>query len=556
MLHFSRSKVIAIILTCLIAAVLAMPNLFSADTVKSWPNWIPKSQMPLGLDLRGGAHLLFEMNADELKADWLKNVREDARKALLSKKIRYNGVGVTPNHVVVRLLRPEDAEAALTELRRINEPIGNALLGTAGNMLDFQQTAPGVIQIKPTDPGLQHRIASAASAVIETINRRINGLGTAEATVVRQGRDRILIQYPGLSDTKTLKQLVGQTAKMSFHEVHRDLPGAVARQQGRVPAGYKIYCVAPEERPDPNAPPRDFKQECAEGKLEVELLRETPEVPGEDLVDAQQGFDQRTNEPVINFRFNQKGARAFGRYTAQNVGRRFAIVLDDLVISAPVIRTEILGGSGQISGSFTVDSASRLALQLRSGALPAKLTVVEERTVGPSLGADSIQAGQMAAMIGAIGVAGFMIFAYGLFGIFAMVSVLVNLLMVVAAMSLLGSTLTLPGIAGLVLTIGMAVDANVLIYERIREELRSGKSTIMAIDAGFQRALATILDFNLTTLIAALVMFWLGSGPIRGFAVTLSIGILTTVFTAFTVTRLQAAGWLSRQNERKVPAPL
>ncbi|MGE0626334.1 MAG: protein translocase subunit SecD [Hyphomicrobiaceae bacterium] len=557
MLHFSRIKIAMIVATCLLAAVLTLPNFFSQATVAAWPSWAPHSRMPLGLDLRGGAHLLFEMDANELKTDWMKNLREDARKALLSQKIGYNGVGVTSNNVVVRLRSADDAEKALTELRRLNEPIGNALLGSSGNMLEIEQTGPTTIILKPTDAGLQSRISGAAGAVIETINRRINGLGTAEATVVRQGQDRILIQYPGLSDTQRLKEIVGETALLSFHEVSRDLSGEAAKAQGRVPAGYKIYCGVPEdERNSGKQLSRDeLDRECKAGHLPLYLLRETPVVRGEDLVDARQGFDGRTNEPVINFRFNQKGSREFGKFTANNIGRPFAIVLDNIVLSAPVIRSEIFG-SGQISGNFTVETADKLALQLRSGALPAKLTVVEERTVGPSLGGDSIRAGEISSLIGAVGVSAFMIFAYGLFGIFAMVSVLFNMLMIVAAMSLLGSTLTLPGIAGLVLTIGMAVDSNVLIYERIREELRSGKPTISAIDAGFQRAFGTILDSNLTTLIAGLVMFWLGSGPIRGFAVTLSIGIITTVFTAFTITRLQAAMWLSWQNERKVPAPL
>jgi protein-export membrane protein SecD len=558
MLHFSRSKIVMIVLACLLSIALVFPNFFDKQTVETWPKWVPRAQMPLGLDLRGGAHVLFEMDSASLKKDWLQNLREEARKALLTAKIGYNAVAVTPDSVQVRLRRPEDQEAALRELKKINEPIGNALLGTSASALEIKATAPGTIVIQPTEAGLTHRITSAASAVIETINRRINGLGTAEATVVRQGRDRILIQYPGLSDTTELKRLVGDTAKLSFHEVNSSLSGLQAKQQGRIPAGYKLYCGLPEDdrNQQTTISDEDFKKDCSDGKLPLYLLRETPVVPGEDLVDAQQGFDQRTNEPVINFRFNQKGARTFGRFTTQNVGRPFAIVLDDKVLSAPVIRTEILGGSGQISGSFSVESANRLAVQLRSGALPAKLTAVEERTVGPSLGADSIRAGEVAALIGATAVTAFMVFAYGLFGVFAIVAVVINLFMIVAAMSVLGSTLTLPGIAGLVLTIGMAVDANVLIYERIREELRNGKSPISAIDSGFSRALGTIIDSNLTTLIAGLVMFWLGSGPIRGFAVTLSIGILSTVFTAFTVTRLLVALWLKRQNQRKVPAPL
>ncbi|NOU06281.1 MAG: protein translocase subunit SecD, partial [Hyphomicrobiaceae bacterium] len=274
------------------------------------------------------------------------------------------------------------------------------------------------------------------------------------------------------------------------------------------------------------------------------------------LADAQPGFDQRTNEPLISFRFNQAGARIFGRATQENVGRRFAIVLDNKVISAPVIREPILGGTGQISGNFDVASANRLAVLLRSGALPAPLTIVEERTVGPSLGADSIRAGKIATYIGAALVVGFMLFAYGLFGIFAIIAVAVNIAMIVAVMGWLGASLTLPGIAGILLTIGMAVDANVLIYERIREELRNKKTPIAAIEAGFNRAFSTIVDANLTTLIAGIVMFMLGSGPIKGFAVTLSLGIITTVFTAFTVTALLVSWWVASHSSKKIPAPL
>jgi preprotein translocase subunit SecD len=302
-----------------------------------------------------------------------------------------------------------------------------------------------------------------------------------------------------------------------------------------VPLGYKIF----------DSSDRDA------GAPQEYVLAESAVVLGEDLEDAQPGFDQRTNEPIISFRFNTAGARKFGRFTQDNVGRPFAILLDDTVISAPVIREAILGGTGQISGSFTVESANNLAIQLRSGALPAKLTVVEERTVGPSLGADSIEAGKIAGLVGLTATAIMTILAYGTFGVYAVVGLMVHGILILALMSAIGTTLTLPGIAGFVLTIAMAVDANVLIYERIREELRSGKTAIAAIDAGFQRAFVTILDSQLTTLAAALIMFWLGSGPIRGFAVTLSLGILTSVFAAVTITRLLVALWLKNAKSSK-----
>lgn len=533
MLHFEPWKKIAIVLTCIAGLIFALPNFFSKETVAGWPDWLPKRQLSLGLDLRGGAHLLLSMDTNELKKNWLETIRDDARKQLREAKIGAEGLGVAGDAVQIRLTKPDQTEAALKELRKLAQPTGNLLLGTGGQDIDVASTEPGVIVLRPTAEGLRNRVSNAASAAIETVNRRVNSLGTAESTVVRQGQDRILIQYPGIEDTKQLKDLIGQTAKLTFHAVHPQVSAEEATRT-RAPAGYKVYADAENEG----------------GGY---LLQETPVVSGEDLDDAQPGFDSRTNEPVINFRFNQSGARKFGRFTQDNVGVPFAIVLDEKVLSAPVIREPILGGSGQISGSFTVETANNLAVQLRSGALPTKLTIVEERTVGPSLGADSIEAGKLAGVIGGVATILLTIFAYGTFGIFAVVGLIVHALLTVGIMTLIGSTLTLPGIAGLVLGIAMAVDANVLIYERIREELRIGKSPIAAIDAGFTRAFVTIADSQLTTLACALVMFWLGSGPIRGFAVTLTIGICTSIFASVTVVRLLISYWLRSVTQTRKP---
>jgi protein-export membrane protein SecD len=541
MLHFSRVKMIAILLTCLVSILFALPNLFTKEQLASWPRFVPTKQMPLGLDLQGGAHLLLAMDTEELRKEWLQTLRDDARRTLRDAKIFPTGVGIVGNQVRVQLAKPEEADAGVRELRKLLQPLGNALLGTSSDDISITKGEGGILFVAPTPQGLHQRVINAAGAAIETVNRRINALGTAESTVVRQGADRILVQYPGLSDTKILKDLLGQTAKLSFHDVHPTMTAEEARQ-GRVPSGYRIYPAS--ERGDEQGVSY--------------LLRETPVVPGDNLVDAQPGFDQRTNEPIISFRFDQSGARRFGRFTQENVNRPFAIVLDDKVLSAPVIREPILGGSGQISGSFTVETANTLAVQLRSGALPVKLTIVEERTVGPSLGADSVAAGQLAGIIGGIATIAFMTIAYGTFGIFAVLALMMNAMMVVALMSAVGTTLTLPGIAGLVLTVGMAVDANVIIYERIREELRAGKSPVNAIDAGFARAITTIMDSQLTTFAAAVIMFWLGSGPIRGFAVTLSIGIFTSIFTAITVTRLLVALWLrgARARPGRIEVPI
>lgn len=533
MLRITRWKIIAIVATCLASLVLSIPNFFSKETVDGWPNWLPKKQMSLGLDLRGGAHLLLSMDVNEVRKDWLENLRDDARRRLRDAKIGVAGVGIQGNAIQVRVAKPEETEAAVKELRGMIQQLGSALLGTIGNDIDVQKGEGGLITVQPTEAGLQERVSSAISASIETVRRRIDSMGTAEASVVRQGRDRVLVQFPGLQETTPLKALIGETAKLSFHEEHPSMSGEEAKAT-RPPPGYKIY---------PSAEREGF----------LYLLRETPVVRGDQLVDSQPGFDQRTNEPIISFRFNQSGARTFGKFTSDNVGRPFAIVLDDKVLSSPVIREPILGGSGQISGSFTIESANKLAVQLRSGALPARLTIVEERTVGPSLGADSIEAGTMATLIGFLGVGIFMVMGYGLFGFFAIIALAVNIALIIDALSLLQATLTLPGIAGIVLTMGMSVDANVLINERIRDELRVGKTPIAALDAGFTRAYGTIFDTNMTGLLAALILIWFGSGPVRGFGVTLAIGIIASAFTATTVTRYLVASWLRMTRPKTIP---
>ncbi len=530
MLHFERWKIIAILGTIFGAILCALPNFMSKETLQSWPSFLPARTMPLGLDLQGGAHLLLALDTKELEKDWLNTLREDARKTLRDAKIGFSAIGIAGDTLQVRLVKPEETDRALKDLRKLVQPIGNMMLGTSGNDVEVEKGAEaGLILVKPTAYGMRERVSHAAAASIETINRRVNALGTAESTVVRQGTDRVLVQYPGLSDTTQLKELIGKTAKLSFHAVHPTVTADEAKLS-RAPMGYKVYEADERERD--------------EGYPSAYVLQETPVVQGDDLVDSQPGFDQQTNAPIISFRFNQAGARKFGNFSKDHVGEPFAIVLDDKVISAPVIREAILGGSGQISGNFTVESANNLAIQLRSGALPAKLTIVEERTVGPSLGADSIEAGQLAGVVGMIATVILTVLAYGTFGVYAVLGLMVHGILILALMSLIGTTLTLPGIAGFVLTIAMAVDANVLIYERMREELRAGKTAIAAIEAGFQKAFVTILDSQLTTLAAAVIMFWLGSGPIRGFAVTLSLGILTSVFAAVTVTRLLVALWV------------
>jgi protein-export membrane protein SecD len=543
MLHFSRAKTLAIIAACLAGLLAAIPNFFDKKRVLTWPFPFNKS-VNLGLDLQGGAHFLLGMETSVLKRDWMNNILDETRQKMRGKFVLTDPARVRDGRVIVSLQKPEDVEAALKELRTIAQPLETANLGgTVTTTIDVKRDG-NIITLTPTEPGLVEREGKGIAAAIETLRRRLDPEGTREMTVVRQGRDRIMIQIPGVEDPNLVleyKKRIEQTAKMTFHGVHPTATPEDARQ--RPVPGYKIF------------PPQKTPEGVASRESD-ELLEERSVIGGELLADAQPGFDQRTNEPLVSFRFNQAGARQFGRYTQENTGRRFAIVLDNEVISAPVIREPILGGTGQISGSFTVESANRLAILMRSGALPAPLTIVEERTVGASLGADSIDAAKKAIAIGALLVIGFMLFAYGQFGIFAIFAVVFNIALILAIMGWFGFSLTLPGIAGVLLTIGMAVDANVLIYERIREELRNGSTPISAIEKGFDRAFGTIIDSNLTTLIAGIVMFWLGSGPIKGFAVTLCLGILTTVFTAYTVTRLFVSWWLAGQPGKRIEAPL
>jgi preprotein translocase subunit SecD len=370
------------------------------------------------------------------------------------------------------------------------------------------------------------------------VRKRIDETGVREPTIQRQGDDRILVQLPGLDDPERVKQLLGKTAKMSFHLVdHRVSPSDALR--GNVPPGTKILPSIDEIGSD--------------GRPRVYAVRKRVMVSGDNLIDAQPTIDQRDNQPVVSFRFDASGGKRFGDVTQANVNRPFAIVLDGTVISAPVIREPILGGSGIISGNFTTQTAQDLALLLRAGALPAPLTILEERSVGPGLGADSIAAGKIASIIGLVAVIIFMVVVYGLFGAMADVALAVNMLLIGGALSLMQATLTLPGIAGIVLTIGMAVDANVLIFERIREEVRVGRTPISAVDAGYSRAITTIIDANVTTLIAAILLYIFGSGPVRGFAVTLAIGIVTSMFTAIMLTRLLVVTWLRRTRPQSLP---
>jgi preprotein translocase subunit SecD len=529
MLFFSRWKVAVILLTAGIICLFAVPNFFSENTLRNWPSWAQR-HIVLGLDLQGGSSLLLEVDVNAVRKDKLQAISDDVLRILRQNRIQFTGRAIKGNSVEVRITRDSDVENAVSKLRELSQPVSSVMGSTGQRSVDISESG-GLITLTPTEPALVERVRQTVDQSIQIIERRVNELGLVEPIIQRQGASRILVQVPGLQDPSRLKEIIGKTAKLDFRMV--DLS------------------MTPEQALA-SRPPADSEILDGEGGSKY-LIDKRVLVSGGDLVDAQPGFDQRNGQPIVNFRFNSSGARKFAEVTKANVGKPFAIVLDNKVISAPVINEPIPGGAGQISGNFTVQSANDLAILLRAGALPAPLTVVEERTVGPGLGQDSINAGERAAYAGAALVVIFMLVTYGLFGLFANIAVAVNVAMIFGLLSLLGATLTLPGIAGIVLTVGIAVDSNVLIYERIREEVRAGRTAISAIDAGFTRALATILDSNITTFIAAAVLFYIGTGPVRGFAVTLGIGILTSLFTAFTLTRLIVAYWVRLWRPRTVP---
>ncbi len=531
MVQFSRWQLLAVLAVVLLGLAFAAPNLLPRQVSESLPSWLPNQQVNLGLDLQGGSSLLLEVDMEAVFEEELGNLVDTVRSELRRERIGYTGLRSEGDSVYFTLRDPAQAEAAREALSNF---VGDALLTVDGDS--------GAGEIRLIDQVKQERQSSVLQQSIEIVRRRIDELGTREPSIQRQGDERILVQVPGVENPERLIDLLGQTAQLSFRMVNEEVRPGV----DPVPPGSELL---PMEEGQSGA----SQSEPAQPGRQI-VVRKRILVSGENLTDAQPTFQD--GQPVVSFRFDSTGAQRFGQVTQENVGRPFAIVLDDKVISAPVIREPILGGSGVISGNFSVQEAQDLALLLRAGALPAPLTVIEQRSVGPGLGADSIRAGELAAVLGMILVMVFMGASYGLFGLFANLALLVNLVLILAALSGLQATLTLPGIAGIVLTIGMAVDANVLIFERIREEARLGRGPVSAIDAGYKRALTTIIDSNLTTLIAALLLFQFGSGPIRGFAVTLAIGILTSLFTAIMVTRLLVVAWLRRRRTAAKALPI
>ena len=530
MLHFQTWKIALIVLVCAFGVIFSVPNLLPVSTLEALPGFLPKRQVSLGLDLRGGSHLLLEVDFGAALKERLNNVIDGARTALRNARIGYTGLNVEGDKVVLALRDFDQikGQGRVEEVEKLFRDLDPDLVPTIGS--------DGQVTLRYSDIAMTARRKAAVDQSIEIIRRRVDETGTKEPTIQRQGEDRILVQLPGIDNPEHVKQLLGRTAKMTFQLVDTAVLPEEA-QRGRLPPGDEILPAESDAR--------------RPGLPQNYVVRKRVMVSGDTLVDAQPTF--QNNEPVVSFKFDSVGGRRFGDATKENVGKPFAIVLDNKVISAPVIREPILGGSGIISGSFTAQSATDLALLLRAGALPAPLIILEERTVGPDLGADSIKAGTTACIVGVVLVIIFMVVFYGLFGIFADIALFFNMAIMIGCLTLLGATLTLPGIAGIALTMGMAVDANVLIYERIREEMRSGRSMLSSLDAGFKRAFGTILDSHVTTLVAGALLYELGSGPVKGFAVTLSIGVLTSLFSAILVTRLQIVSWLHRFRPKIIP---
>ena len=553
MLQIDPWKRIVILGLCALGFLLASPNLFynrveahndaaiaieraggavtpeQQAALDRWPGWLPSGLVNLGLDLRGGAHLLGEVHTAEVYKSRMDALWPELRRVLSEQRGTIGGIRRVPapdGILRVEVENQDQMQAAVTAARTLANPIASL---TGAGQSDLAITAQGnVLTVQLSDAEKRLTDDRTIQQSLEIVRRRVDEVGTREPTIVRQGENRIVIQVPGIGSAEELKALIGTTAKLTFNPV----VGTGTDPNSRPGLGNVIL-------PD------------AENPNFFYTIEETPVVTGEELTDAMPGTDQN-GAPSVDFRFNPQGARKFGAYTSANIGQPFAIVLDGQVISAPVIRQAITAGSGQISGSMNYDEANRLAVLLRAGALPAQMTFLEERTIGPELGQDSIEAGRLGGIVGTVGVVAYMIASYGLFGVFASIAVLVNVVLILAIMSMMGAVLTLPGIAGIVLTVGMAVDANVIIYERIREELRNGRRVATAIGNGFSEAMSAIIDANVTTFIAALVMFFLGSGPVKGFAVTLTIGLVTSVFTAIFLTRLMIVLWVERRRPKEL----
>ncbi len=532
MLDFPRWKVISISLLLAFGVLMSLPSLFFGESHKYWPSFLPDETINLGLDLSGGSHILLEADPADVGETRLQTMEESVRAEMRRASPRINIGDISRKDGVLSFMVRDSTQVDAAREALLPLTTGAGLTGQRDWDIEVRDDTRFVVS--PTSAGLDNAVDNAMDTATDVIRRRIDEMGTREPTIIRQGDTRIVVQVPGLEDPEALKELLGKTAKLEFKLVDFEAdPNAVAA--GRPPVGSQIFPYPDNPAGVPNI-----------------AVKRLGGISGDKLTDAGQGFDQETNAPVVNITFDTEGGAKFARLTQNNVGRPFAIILDGEVLSAPNINEPILGGSAQISGNFTVEGANQLSIALRSGALPVELQVVEERTVGPDLGADSIRKGMIAAIIGTAAVLAFMIVTYGRFGLYANFALTLNLFLILGVMAIFNATLTLPGIAGFILTVGSAVDANVLINERIREERRRGRRVVQAVEVGYKEASRAIFDANITNVIAGLLLFIFGSGPVRGFAVVLIIGIITSVFTAVVVTRMLVALWLRRTRPQEL----
>jgi preprotein translocase subunit SecD len=523
MVQFKKWQLYLVILFSVFAIVFSLPNFFSKNVLKKFPSFIPSEQVILGLDLQGGSYLLIEVDTESVVSENLESFSDGIRLSLRKNKIPYSRFNIKNNNIFFNIKNEKKKE----ELSKI--------LSKYSQDISFEYIDDKLIKIFFNNQKIKNIQDTSVSQSIEVVRRRVDEYGTKEPTIQRQGLNRILLELPGITDPERLKKLLGKTAKLTLQIIDDDISSDELRS-GKSKPGINVY-------------ESDTEVDLLEKPL-LYAVKKKKTISGDLLINAFPTVDN--GSPVVSFEFNNKGGRKFGKITTDNIGKRLAIILDKKVISSPNIREPITGGRGIITGQFTFQEATDLSMLLRAGALPAPLNIIEERTVGPSLGADSIKSGKFASILGFFLIIIFMFLIYGIFGIFANIALIFNLLILLAILTLIKSTLTLPGIAGIVLTIGMAVDANVLIFERIKEEIKHNLSPIATIDIGYKEAFKTIVDANITTLIAAIMLFGLGSGPVKGFAVTLSIGILTSMFTAIMFTRILILIWLRKKSPERI----
>ncbi|MGD0190135.1 MAG: protein translocase subunit SecD [Rhizomicrobium sp.] len=528
------------IVTAIIVAagiLFALPNALPGWVVAKMPAWLPRNSVTLGLDLQGGSSILLEVGIDQVYKDQLVTLTGDIRVRLRKANIGYKNLETKTDQVSVQIIDPARYDDAKSILNDLNPAVGGSMLTVGQRAYDVTEPGGNAVVLKMTDPYKASTLQTTMSDSLETVRKRIDSLGTREPTITQEGDSRIVVQVPGLDDPSRLIKLLGKTGKMTFQLVD-DSADIQQAARGVVPIGDELLQMQDKDRNGQSLPPMVVERRII--------------VNGVHLKVARPDFSSQSGLPDIQFSFDTVGAKEFGDATSANVGRKFAIVLDNEIITAPTIQSPILGGNGEIDGNFTVQETNDLATIIQSGALPAPLHVIDQATVGPSLGTDQVNEGKYSALAGLLLVCLFMILRYGLFGVFADVALVLNIVFLMAILTAFGATLTLPGIAGIVLTMGMAVDANVLIYERIREEHRNGRTIIASIDQGFQRAFTTIFDANFTHMIASLILFMLGSGPVRGFAVALGVGIVTSFYTSFNVTRLIVITWLKAARPKEL----